>query len=80
MNLKNKYQSFERELRKLTKVYEDKIRFGSKNPEDYMNLSYFTGVHNGFKLAFQPLDHDMSETDFNEMRDRVLQRTPLEVN
>ena len=77
MNLKSKYQDFERSAQKSFKFYSDRIKFGSKEPEDFLNMSYYAGLLNGYKLAWYPLDNNVSEEEFNAMRDEVLQRTTI---
>ena len=73
MNLKSKYKKFLNDVRTLEGQYKNKVQNGSKNPMDYHYLSYYSGVINGFSLAFEPLDHDMTEADLNESIKKVLQ-------
>lgn len=80
MDLKSQYRHFQKAAELQFKFYSDRIKFGSKDPEDYMNMSYFAGLLNGYKIAWYPLDNHVTEEEFKEMVDSVLQRNKLEVN
>lgn len=52
--------------------YAERCKDGSKNPEDFLQMSYYSGVLNGWNFAFHLLEHDLSEQEFTLMLNELL--------
>jgi hypothetical protein len=52
--------------------YADRCKTGSKNPDDYLEMSYYSGVLNGWNFAFHLLEHDVTEQEFSELLNDLL--------
>jgi len=66
MYLKYKFESTLEAIKKNEEKYANLIKEGSKNFEDYRNFAYFSGLHNGFNLAWKGFD-GASEIEFDEI-------------
>ena len=51
----------------------ERCKSGSKVMDDYLELRYYSGLHNGFKFVWHVLDHpETTEKDFDEMLNKIL--------
>ena len=73
MNFKNKFTDALKRIKQKEEVYMTLCREGSKDPMDYHNMSYFSGLHNGFAFVWHVLDNDVTEKEFNKMLWEILQ-------
>lgn len=51
-------------IKEVEAQYVDKVKSGSKNPEDYLQMSYYSGVLNGWGFAFYLMGHEINEQEF----------------
>ena len=61
-------------IKDMESQYAERCKNGSKDQIDYLEMSYFSGLHNGFKLVWYILDNSekIKEEDFNELLSQVL--------
>lgn len=53
--------------------YLEKVRNGSKVPTDHLELSYFSGLRNGFSFIFGILENrNLTEAEFDNMLKQIL--------
>lgn len=73
MNHKTKWEETLEVIKKNEELFTEKVEKGSDNPMDYHYMSYFSGLHNGFKFCWLMLDGQVSEKEFDEQLIRLLQ-------
>jgi len=71
MNMRSYFRDTLKDIRTLEGQYVDKVKSGSKDPTDYHNMSYFSGVHNGFNFVWSILDGQT--TDYDGIKKQLLQ-------
>jgi hypothetical protein len=74
MNLAGKFRNALSEIKQIEGQYLDKVKKGSKDPHDMLELSYFSGLRNGFNFVWYQIDHpkEVSEQKFDEMLKQIL--------
>lgn len=74
MKFSRKFKTAERAIKDMEFQYLQKIKDGSKDQYDYLELSYFSGLHNGFKFVWHIIDNsaDVKEEDFDAMLKKIL--------
>ena len=56
MHLRSKWESTLETIKKNEEKFTEKVKSGSEDPLDYHYMSYFSGLHNGFKFCWMLLD------------------------
>ena len=73
MHLKSKFESTLEAIRKNEQLFADRVKGGSEDPNDYLNMAYLSGLHNGFNLVWSALD-GMSEEEYDEAVLEILRK------
>jgi len=59
----------------------DVIKKGSKEPAHFLDMSYYSGVHNGFQFFRYIMDNqDITEKEFDELFKSMMHFNKLNVN
>jgi len=82
VRLKKKFDKALSTIKAVEGQYTERCKSGSKDMNDYLEMSYYSGLHNGFKFVWYIIDHmdSVNEKDFDEMLDKVLHIKPMKVN
>ena len=75
MNVRIKLKDTLEIIKKNEDIYLNLVKDGSKDPMDYHNMAYYSGMHNGFALVFHALENKLSEREYDENVLQVLQNT-----
>jgi hypothetical protein len=82
MNVKGKFDTALSIIKAREGQITDKVKRGSQDPKDLLEMSYLSGLHNGYKFVWWVLDHPTEVTDqkFDAMLNEILHLKPLVVN
>lgn len=73
MNLRAKVRDALSEIKSMEGQYLEKVKSGSKLPIDHLELSYFSGLRNGFSFVFGIMENkNLTDSDFDDMLKEVL--------
>ena len=58
------------------------VKNGSKNPAHFLDMQYYSGVHNGFNFVHYVYDHlnSITEEEFNTMFREMMHFNKMKVN
>ena len=76
MRLKKKFDESLALLKKLEGEQAQKVKNGSKDPADFLEMSYLSGLLNGYKFVWYVIDHSdtVRESDFDELFNKILHK------
>jgi hypothetical protein len=82
MNLRGKVQDGLHNIKQIEGQIVDKIEAGSKSPDDFMSVAYYSGVLNGYLFMKTVFDHmdTMTEKKFDELFANMMHFEKISVN
>lgn len=73
MNLRSNFKDLLSDIRSMEGQYLNRIKTGSKLPQDHLELSYFSGLRNGLSFVFSALENqDLTTEQFEAMKKQIL--------
>ena len=75
MNIRMKLRDTLDIIKTNEETYVNLVQNGSKDPMDFHNMAYYSGMRNGFSLVFHALEGRLSEEAFDRNVLMVLQDT-----
>ena len=67
MNLRTKMNDALTDIRHLEGAYLDRVKLGSKDMSDYMEVQYLSGLRNGFGFALRVFGSKIEEEEFDKV-------------
>ncbi len=72
MNIRTKTADALSQARQIEGTYLDRVKTGSKEMHDYMEVQYFSGLRNGLTFMMHILNNPVEEEDFDTMLKEIL--------
>lgn len=81
-NLNKKLSDALRDIKTMEGQATERIKMGSQEPAHFLDMTYYSGVHNGFVFYKYVIDHidTITEKDIDIMFAQMMQFEPLKVN
>ncbi len=81
-NINKKLSDSLRDIKVMEGQATDRIKNGSKEPAHFMDMTYYSGVHNGFVFYKYVIDNidTITEKDIDIMFKQMMQFEPLKVH
>ena len=81
MNLNQKLAKAYSDIKAMEGQAADIIKKGSKEPAHFLDMSYYSGVHNGFQFFRYIMDNqDITEKEFDELFKQMMHFDKLSVS
>jgi len=76
MNIRNKFKDALDKIKERELDYTNKVNIGSKDIKDAFEMSYFSGLHNGYNFVWYILEHpeEMDDELFDTLLNKILHK------